>query len=110
MPNRRNERGEDIAGAAQAALLLADATRLRLLLILSASEWNVTSLCDQLRLPQPAVSHHLGLLRRIGFVTTRKEGKKVFYAVAEPTVPNTIRVSLGDVRITVNSPGRVTGH
>src|SRR5438067_267753 len=43
--------------------LLADKTRLNILLLLADGERNVTNLCETLRLPQPTVSHHLGLLR-----------------------------------------------
>ena len=60
--------------------LLADPTRLRLLTLLRGSELNVTSICRHLKLAQPTVSHHLGLLRTVGLVTNRREGKQVFYA------------------------------
>ena len=49
--------------------LLADETRLRLIiLLLKNQEMNVRSLCDALGQSQPAVSHHLALLRVAGFV------------------------------------------
>ena len=60
--------------------LLADPTRLRLLTLLRGAELNVTSICRRLELAQPTVSHHLGLLRSVGLVTNRREGKQVFYA------------------------------
>jgi DNA-binding transcriptional ArsR family regulator len=59
--------------------LLSDKTRLNILLMLSAGERNVTSLCNQLRLPQPTVSHHLGLLRMNNIIGNRRNGKQVFY-------------------------------
>ncbi|HWP41205.1 MAG TPA: metalloregulator ArsR/SmtB family transcription factor, partial [Tepidisphaeraceae bacterium] len=43
--------------------LLSDKTRLNILMLLAGGEQNVTSLCERLKLPQPTVSHHLGLLR-----------------------------------------------
>ena len=61
--------------------LLSDSTRLRILSILSAGERNVTSLCRELRLPQPTVSHHLGLLRSRNLVLNRRDGKQVFYGL-----------------------------
>ncbi|HET6428774.1 MAG TPA: ArsR family transcriptional regulator [Phycisphaerae bacterium] len=46
-------------------------------------------MCRKLRLPQPTVSHHLGLLRAHGLVKNRRAGKQVFYSV-DPTRFNRI--------------------
>ena len=59
--------------------LLSDKTRLKILLLLTKGERNVSSLCHELRLPQPTVSHHLGLLRSRNLITNRRNGKQVFY-------------------------------
>src|SRR3954469_6232324 len=59
--------------------LLSDKTRLNILMLLADGERNVTSLCDALRLPQPTVSHHLGLLRLNNVIGNRRSGKQVFY-------------------------------
>lgn len=59
--------------------LLADKTRLNILMLLSKGERNVSSLCDELGLPQPTVSHHLGLLRMSNLISNRRDGKQVFY-------------------------------
>ena len=60
--------------------LLADETRLRILLYLSRrGELHVRALCDLLGQSQPAVSHHLGLLRVAGLIESRREGKHNFY-------------------------------
>jgi len=61
--------------------LLSDKTRLSILMLLARGERNVTSLCDELRLPQPTVSHHLGLLRRGSLLQTRRAGKNIHYAL-----------------------------
>jgi DNA-binding transcriptional ArsR family regulator len=61
--------------------LLSDKTRLNILLALAQGERNVTNLCDELRLPQPTVSHHLGLLRINNMIGNRRKGKQVFYAL-----------------------------
>ena len=65
----------DLRPVAAAIQLLGDATRLRLLLLLAGGEFNVTELCKRLGLPQPTVSHHLGLLRTAGMVEPRRQGK-----------------------------------
>ena len=61
--------------------LLSDKTRLNILMLLSAGERNVSSLCDELGLPQPTVSHHLGLLRMNNVIGNRRSGKQVFYTL-----------------------------
>ena len=61
--------------------LLSDKTRLNILMLLSDGERNVTSLCQALKLPQPTVSHHLGLLRMNNIIGNRRDGKQVFYTL-----------------------------
>ena len=62
--------------------LLSDKTRLTIVMLLSHGERNVSSLCTELGLPQPTVSHHLGLLRTNNVVSSRRDGKQVFYALS----------------------------
>jgi DNA-binding transcriptional ArsR family regulator len=59
--------------------LLSDKTRLNILMLLTGGERNVSNLCDALKLPQPTVSHHLGLLRLNNVIGNRRSGKQVFY-------------------------------
>lgn len=67
--------------------LFADESRLRILHHLSRHrEVNVRTLCSSLKQTQPAVSHHLGLLRTAGLVVMRREGKHNYYKVAEEKV------------------------
>ena len=46
-----------------------------------AGELHVTDLCNRLGQSQPAVSHHLALLRVSGLIESRREGKHNFYSV-----------------------------
>jgi ArsR family transcriptional regulator len=67
---------------AQVFKLLSDETRLRILLYLAQSqELHVSDLCAKLGQSQPAVSHHLALLRVSGLIESRREGKHNFYSV-----------------------------
>jgi DNA-binding transcriptional ArsR family regulator len=62
--------------------VLSDETRLTLLLTLrDQGERHVSDLCGKLKLPQPTVSHHLGLLRAGGLVRNRRKGKMVLYSI-----------------------------
>ena len=61
--------------------LLSDKNRLRMVLILADGERDVTSLCKELHLAQPTVSHHLGLLRMNNLIGNRRDGKQVYYGI-----------------------------
>ena len=63
--------------------MLADEHRLKIVLALARDrELNVTALCRLVRQSQPAVSHHLTLMRMIGLVGFRRDGKHNFYYLA----------------------------
>ena len=60
--------------------LLADETRLRIIYyLMQQNEMNVRTFCRLLRQSQPAVSHHLALLRTAGVIECRRDGKHNFY-------------------------------
>ena len=76
-----------ISGLAQIFKQLADESRLKILLALSQDvELNVTALCELLGQSQPAVSHHLTLLRMTGLVGFRRDGKHNFYRIQSSLV------------------------
>jgi ArsR family transcriptional regulator len=73
------------AGEAVAALkALGNPERLLLLCQMSQGEVSVGDLEALLDIHQPTLSQQLGVLRREGMVATRREGKKVFYRIADP--------------------------
>lgn len=75
------------AGQAVSALkLLANEDRLLLLCQLSQGERCVSELEAQLGIHQPTLSQQLGVLRSEGVVGTRREGKNIFYSVADPAL------------------------
>ena len=51
--------------------------------MLTDGEMHVGALCDQLSQSQPAVSHHLALLRHGGIIAPRRQGKNNFYGLTE---------------------------
>ncbi|GAA4168655.1 metalloregulator ArsR/SmtB family transcription factor [Gryllotalpicola koreensis] len=70
--------------AVEVFAMLADATRVRIVLALrSAGEMSVNHLADVVDKSPAAVSQHLAKLRMARMVTTRQHGTKVFYRLAD---------------------------
>lgn len=59
--------------------LLSDATRLRIINLLASGEMFVAEMGAELEMTQPAVSHHLALLRVAGLIESRRDGKRNYY-------------------------------
>lgn len=71
-----------IEGLTDIFKLLADKSRLKILLALAEDgELHVSALCELLEQSQPAVSHHLTLLRMRNLVGFRRHGKHNFYRI-----------------------------
>ena len=68
-------------------LAFADKTRLQLLYLLRDGEVSVNALSEALDTSQPKVSRHLAYLRTMNMVTTRREGKSIFYKLNVPSNP-----------------------
>lgn len=73
--------GERLAVAVEVLGLLADRTRLALLRRLGEGEADVTTLVEACGVTRTSVSQHLARLRLAGLVGTRKEGRRVVYAL-----------------------------
>jgi len=65
---------------------VADAGRRDLLSALGTGESTVSDLVDRLRLRQPQVSKHLSVLRAVGLVLVRAEGRHRWYRVNGPAL------------------------
>lgn len=61
----------------------SDKTRLRILNMLTVGELCVCDLVEVLDVPQPKASRHLAYLRRVGLVSSRKEGYWSYYRLAD---------------------------
>ena len=72
----------DLQHATQHFRLLADPTRLRLLLLLNQEELSVAELSGITQLAQPRVSTHLARLKEAGLVSDRRDGVFVYYRIA----------------------------
>jgi ArsR family transcriptional regulator len=69
---------------------LGDATRLKILKIIADEELCSCEVMAALELTQPTTSHHLGILERAGLLSSRRNGKWVFYKIANSQVKNLI--------------------
>ncbi len=76
----------------------SDPTRLRILLYLLEGEQCVCTICEQLDVSVSAVSHQLRRLRTGGLVYRRKQGRHVYYGLADDHVRILISVGLEHVR------------
>jgi DNA-binding transcriptional ArsR family regulator len=73
-------RAEKLVGA------IGDSNRMKILLLLSKREMCVCELESALGLPQPTVSHHLGLLEQANLLRRSKKGRFVFYELLDSPV------------------------
>jgi ArsR family transcriptional regulator, arsenate/arsenite/antimonite-responsive transcriptional repressor len=80
LPNLATLGTEKARDLVQLFKLLADETRLKIMYyLMQKDELNVRTLCRLLGQSQPAVSHHLALLRVAGIIECRRDGKHNFY-------------------------------
>jgi ArsR family transcriptional regulator len=60
---------------------MSEETRQKILRMLMDGEKNVSEIVKSFDMSQPTISHHLNILKQLGLVTRRKEGKQVYYAI-----------------------------
>ena len=65
---------------------IGDSNRMKILLLLSEKEMCVCELEAALGMPQPTVSHHLGVLEQANLLQRSKKGRWVFYEVTDSPV------------------------
>ncbi len=75
---------EALGQAAECLRVLAHAHRLRMIQMLLQGNYTVGELADACELPTAMASEHLRLMQRCGFLTSEKDGRKVYYRVTEP--------------------------
>ena len=85
---------EVIETMAESFKALADPTRLRILALLFAEERSVGDLAAHLNVSQSGVSHQLRILRTLDIVRYRKDGREVFYTLADDHVREILILTL----------------
>lgn len=78
--------------------IFGDSTRIRILYVLFEAEVCVCDLAEALNMTQSAISHQLKILKQNKLVKSRREGKSVFYSLADDHVSQII--ALGYEHIT----------
>jgi ArsR family transcriptional regulator len=73
-------------------LALSDKTRMQLLALMAEGEVSVGYLADSLNQSQPKISRHLAYLRNMGIVSTRRDGKWIYYEIAAEIADGTAHV------------------
>lgn len=79
----RLKNAEDFAAVAEVFKQLGDMTRVRIFWLLCHFEECVINISALLDMSSPAVSHHLRPLKNSGLISSRREGKEVYYRAAD---------------------------
>ncbi len=77
---------EELYDLAELFKVFGDSTRIRILFVLFEAEVCVCDLAEVLHMTQSAVSHQLKILKQAKLVSARREGKSVFYSLADDHV------------------------
>lgn len=74
---------DDCAQVAEIFKQISDGSRLRILWLLCHCEECVSNIAAAMDMSDPAVSHHLKLLRKSGLIVSRRDGREVYYKLAD---------------------------
>lgn len=75
---------QQFAEAAECLKILAHPVRLRMVQLLLDGRYTVGELAEDCEVPDNVASEHLRLMQRCGFFTSERDGRRVYYQVAEP--------------------------
>ena len=77
-----------LSQAAECLKTLAHPHRLRMVQMLLHGKYTVGELADACEIPSHMASEHLRLMQRCGFLTSQRDGRQVYYQIAEPHLAN----------------------
>ena len=80
----------ELGNLAELFKIFGDSTRIRILYDLFEHEKNVTEICDDLEMNQSAVSHQLKILKTSKLIQARRDGKAMYYSLADDHVKTII--------------------
>jgi len=82
---------EEIQDIGEFFKVFGDVTRLKILYVLRCSEMCVYDIATLLGMSQSAISHQLRVLKQMDLVKNRREGKTIFYALADSHIETILR-------------------
>ena len=81
---------DELYDLAELFKVFGDSTRIRILFVLFEAEVCVCDLAEMLGMTQSAISHQLRVLKQMKLVKNRREGKTVYYSLADGHIQNII--------------------
>ena len=88
---------ENFDSAAEFFKMLGDGTRIKIFWILCHGEECCSHLAERLGITAPAAAHHLSLLRECGLIVPRREGKEVYYTLADNEIGRAMHTAIESV-------------
>ncbi len=88
---------EEIYDLAEFFKVFGDSTRIRILCVLMDGEYSVSDIAEGLNMTQSAISHQLRILKTSRLVSARREGKQIFYSLADEHVRSIISMGFDHI-------------
>ena len=88
---------EIVRAVAEAMKQLGDPSRLRIFWLLCHYEECVINIAAATEMSSPAVSHHLRLLKSAGLITSRREGKEMYYRAANTPITEKLHRTIEEI-------------
>lgn len=88
--NRNMLDDDELYDLAELFKVFGDSTRIRILFVLTEAELCVCDLAEALNMTQSAISHQLKILKQSKLVKSRRDGKSIFYSLADGHVQTII--------------------
>ena len=85
---------DELYDLAELFKVFGDSTRIRILTVLFGEEMCVCDIAEALQMNQSAVSHQLKILKNAKLIKNRREGKQVYYALADDHVSTILAMGL----------------
>lgn len=88
---------EELADLAEFFRIFGDTTRIRILYVLMCSEMCVCDIATLLGMTQSAISHQLRVLKQMDLVKNRRDGKTIFYSLADGHIKSILSQGLDHI-------------
>ncbi len=88
---------EELQDLAEFYKVFGDATRLKILYVLMCSEMCVYDIANLVGMSQSAISHQLRILKQMALVKNRREGKTIYYSLADAHIVTILNQGLDHI-------------